>query len=236
MPTKPEKANIKKTSKHKGKIILFSIIVIVIAVAVTTLLAIVPFRTPTRGEPIANYENPRSALLVIHVQNIITNNPNRGDTREFVNNVNRAITIAEEYGMEILYVQHITRTRNPIALLLRNGMREDMDGTELDSNLQIINDNIFNNAPRGDAFSSRELEAFLIANKIDTLYIVGGDGRGCAFNTALGGANRNYTVNVIADAISIMDSADLGETLDRYISAGVSVIDLAQFEQLVKNR
>jgi nicotinamidase-related amidase len=220
--------------KHKRMFVLLSIFGAVVICAVAVLLMMKHSSTPTRGEQIAEYENPNSALVVLHLQNDVTNWTSRyGDTREFIDSVNQAIASAEEDGMEIIYIRQIQR--NPIFWLGTGGrLRAGTEGVELDDSLKLVNDNIFDKHI-SDAFSSREFEEFLIASEVDTLYLVGADARGCVYITAQGGLNRGYNVNVIEEAIITISDAELKRMLNQYVSSDIGVVSLRQFEGLINN-
>lgn len=187
---------------------------------------------PTKGNIIARYENPKSALLVIDVQNDTTTNTGfYGDTAGFVEKVNQAITFAEESGMEILYVKNVTG-KNPIVLVLSRGRyRSGSEGVELDSYLQVVNGNVFTKSV-GDSFSSKEFEDYLVSKHVNTLYIVGADATACVYSTAKGGLNRNYNVSIIKDAIITINDKAMKQMLEQYEKDGIGVIDLERFQEL----
>ena len=219
-----------KTKNQKGKkkrmIILFSILGVVVVFAAAVLLTAQHANTPTKGQPITRYENPRSALLVMDVQNDITNN--YSGTAGFVESVNQAIAFAEESGMEILYVKNIAG-KNPIARLLYMGRFKDgTTGAEFDSRLRVVNGAVFKKYI-GDSFSSEELEKALIANQVDTLYIVGADAAGCVYRTAQGGKNRGYNVNIVKDAVITVNEKTMTKMLGTYHTEGFGVMDIAEF-------
>lgn len=222
----------KKIGRKKIMVILLSIIGVMIIFSSIVVLTSLYVNNPTKGEPIAQYENSKSALLVIDVQNDTTSNTGfYGNTSEFVESVNQAIIIAEENNMEILYIKN-EYGRNPIIFLLSLGKyREGTEGAELDNRLLIVNENIFSKSI-GDSFSSAEFENYLISKKVDTLYIIGADAAGCVYSTAQGGLNRKYSVNIIEEAIITVNEKTMSQMIEKYDSDGIGVIDLAQFNEL----
>ena len=222
-----------KVKKRKRKIVLFSIIGVVIVCFATVLLTSLYVNNPTKGVAIGQYDNPKSALLVIDVQNDITSNTGRyGDTTEFVSKVNQAIAFAEESGMEILYIKNVYGNNPVISLLSGGKFKESTEGVELDGDLLVVNDNIFSKSI-GDSFSSKELENYLISNSVDTLYLVGADASACVYSTARGGLNRSYSVNIIEDAVITINENVLNQMLMLYEKGAIGVIDLAKFEEPV---
>lgn len=226
-------ANTKK--KRKWLRILLPIVGVIVIFTAAVLLTSFYVANPTKGTPIARYDNPKSALLVIDVQNDTTSNKSfYGDTTEFVENVNQAIALAEQGGMEILYVKNINGS-NPIVLLLSLGRyRKGTAGVELDGRLQLVNENTFSKSI-GDSFSSKEFEEYLISKSVDTLYIVGADASACVYSTARGGTNRGYNVNVVEDAVISISDSIKKQMLQQYAADGVEVINLAQFEEVVRD-
>lgn len=221
----PQANNKKKRVWLRILLPIAGIVVILTAAIVLTSLYVA---RPTKGAAIAQYENPKSALLVIDVQKDTTGNTSfYGDTGSFIEKVNQAVTYAQESGMEILYIQNITGG-NPIIQLLSQGKyRKGTEGAELDDSLQVVNGNVFTKS-LGDSFSSSEFEEYLISNEVNSLYLVGADAAGCVYSTAKGGLNRNYGVNIIRDAIITINGNTMDQILKQYDSDGMVVIDLAQ--------
>jgi nicotinamidase-related amidase len=222
-----------KTKKRKtGLIIVLSIIGVVVIVGAAIILTILHANTPTKGASISQYGNPKSALVVLDIQNDITSI--YGDTAEFVDKVNRAITIARGSEMEIIYIKS-EYGDNPIIPLLNGGrFKKGTYGAELDGRLDIVNGNIFSKLI-SDSFSSKDFEEYLMSQKIDTLYIVGADAAACVHKTALGGINRKYQVNIIKDAIITSNDAVMQQMLNQYVIDGIIVIDLTKFAEIMGN-
>jgi len=215
--------------KRRTRIVLLMVGAVVVVLAGTLAVVLTGLRvnTATQGASIEQYATPRSALLVIDVQNDITSNTGRyGDTDGFVGAVNQAITVAETRGMETLYVKNVYGN-NPIIWLLSGGkFRAGSEGAELDGHLMVLNDNVFTKSV-GDSFSSPALEDYLISHSVDTLYVVGADAAACVYATAQGGMNRGYAVNIVKDAIITLNDATLNQMLTRYEAEGITVTDLA---------
>lgn len=199
------------------------VLVVLIAAYVITGLYVT---LPTKGKSITGYGNPKSALLVIDVQNDITNNKSYSKTSEFVDSVNRSIEFAEKNAMEILYIKNIYGS-NPVAMLLSGGKgKKGTEGVEFDSRLNIVNDNVFTKS-RGDSFSSAEFKKYLISKKVESLYIAGADAAGCILRTAQGGRNREYNVTIIKDAIiTAANDTKMKQLKEQYKKYGIDTITL----------
>jgi len=216
----------------KRKLLLILFVILGVGAILTTALVLtgLHLNTPTKGATINSYENPRAALLVIDVQKDTTSNTAYGDTTEFVEKINQAITFAQTNDIDVLYIKN-EYGNNPIIWLLSRGKyREGTDGAELDSRLLVVNDNVFSKSI-GDSFSSKTFEEHLISKNIDTLYIVGADAAACVYNTAQGGMNRNYNVNIIKDAIITINTDTLNQMLTQYTSESINLIELTQLQK-----
>lgn len=226
-----------KQNKRMPKwfIILILIIGVMAILFMMVILTSLSVARATTGETITQYDNPKSALLVIDIQNDTTSNSAfYGNTTEFIESVNQAVTFAEDNDMEILYVKNITGS-NPIIQLLSQGKyKKGTKGAELDANLRLVNDNVFEKSI-GDSFSSNEFEDYLLAKKIDTLYIVGADAAACVYSTSVGGLNRSYNVNIIKEAIITVNDKTLNQMLEQYEKDGIGVISIMQFQELAQN-
>lgn len=207
---------------------IFGVIIIVIAIFFIRVLSLA---TPTNGDPISEYSDPKSALFVIDMQNDTTGNTSfYGDTTDFIAKVNQSIDIAKKKSMEIVYIKQEYKN-NPLDLLISSGKyRAGTEGVQLDSRLQAANENIFTKV-KSDAFSSENLENYLVSKQIDTIYIVGADATACVYKTALGGINRKFKVFVVEDSIISLNSEIIKKMLNRYSSDGIGVISLEEFNK-----
>ncbi|MDF2597169.1 MAG: cysteine hydrolase [Clostridia bacterium] len=207
---------------------IFGVILIVTAIYVIRVLSLT---TATKGDAIREYSDPKSALLVIDMQNDTTrNNSFYGDTTDFIDKVNKAINIAKEKSMEIIYIKQEYKN-NPLDLLISSGKyRAGTEGVQLDSRLQVANENIFTKV-KSDAFSSKNLENYLVSKQIDTIYIVGADATACVYKTALGGITRKYKVFVVEDSIISLNNEIIKEMLKKYSSDGIDITNLKQFDK-----
>jgi len=221
----------KSKKRSKKMVVLFSIIGFVVICVATVVSTSLYIANPTKGVAITRSNDPKSALLVIDVQNDITGNTGvYKNTAEFVERVNHTISIAEEHGMEILYVKNVYGN-NPIITLLSGGrFKKGTDGAEFDSNLYVVNSNVFVKSI-GDSFSSIAFDEYLISRNVDTLYIIGADAAGCVYNTARGGLNRNYNVSIIKDSIITRNDDIMAQMLSQYEKDGIAVIDLTKFDE-----
>ncbi|MDZ5472408.1 isochorismatase family cysteine hydrolase [Bacillus sp. 31A1R] len=184
----------------------------------------------TKGESIAKYYRPKSALLVLDIQNDTLGIPLYGNTEPLMANINKAIEYANDTNMEIIYTKQ-EFTGHPLDSLLTGGMYQaNSEGADLYDELSIQSDNIFSKL-RTDAFSVELFENYLIKNEISTLYIVGADASACVYKTALGGINRGYRVIILEDSIFSVKRDKLNTMLNKYQSKGIEISNMKNFIQ-----
>ncbi|HSP46920.1 MAG TPA: cysteine hydrolase [Clostridiaceae bacterium] len=220
-----------KIKNKKALKIFLSFLGVILIVAAIFLIRILSLTTPTSGDAIIKYNDSKSALLVIDMQNDTTGeNTFYGDTTEFIDKVNQSVDIAKKKSMEIIYIKQEYKN-NPLDLLISTGKyKAGTEGVQLDSRLQVVNKNIFTKV-KSDAFSSADLENYLISKQIDTIYIVGADASACVYKTALGGINRNYKVLVVEDSIISLSDEIIEKMLNEYSANGIDVTNLKQFNK-----
>jgi nicotinamidase-related amidase len=220
-----------KIKNKKALKIFLSILGVIIIVTAIFLIRVLSLTSPTSGGAIGEYSDPKSALLVLDMQNDTTGNSSfYGDTTDFINKVNQAIDIAKKKSMEIVYTKQELEN-NPLDLLISSGKyKAGTVGVQLDSRLQVANENIFSKV-KSDAFSSKNFENYLVSKQIDTIYIVGADATACVYKTALGGINRKYKVFVVEDSIISLNDEIIKEMLKKYSSDGIGITSLEQFDK-----
>ncbi|ETT80720.1 isochorismatase family cysteine hydrolase [Viridibacillus sp. FSL R5-0477] len=219
-----------KNKRSNLRMILISIIGILVLCIGIIALRFVYLSSATKGDSIAKYDSPKSALLVTDIQNDTLGISEYGNTEPLMANINTAIKYANDSEMEIIYVKQ-EFMKNSLDLLLSGGMYEaDSDGADLYNELSVQSDNVFSKL-RSDAFSSDHFENYLIENEIDTLYIVGADASGCVYKTALGGINRGYRVIVLDDSLFSVKENALNKMLVKYQTNGIEITNIKDFIQ-----
>jgi len=211
----------KKKKKILLKVILPILTVIVVFVGILALRA-VKLVSATKGDLIARYDHPTSALLVLDVQNDTLNNSQYGNTDTFMNNINNAITYANKNGLAVIYTKQEC-TSNPLDFILSFGTyRANSEGSQLSQKLDLKPNIIFNKS-RNDAFSASDFEKYLLSEQINTLYLVGADASGCVYRTALGGVNRGYSVNILKDCVFAANEDILNKMIEKYSEDGIGI-------------
>ena len=156
----------------------------------------------------------KKALVIIDIQNDITKN-----YKEVIGNINRAIDWAVSQEIHVVYIRHEnlsegTRTFKP-----------NTRGFELVPELNLVSENIFTKS-KGNALTSGEFSAFVLANEIDEFYITGADAVACVKSTVFNLRQEGYNVHVLSDCITSYDKRKIDEMLRYYESKGCEIITL----------
>ncbi|MBN2383022.1 cysteine hydrolase [bacterium] len=199
--------------------------IVVILVISVLLIMIRQMFTPTQGDSIGPYHNPREALLVIDVQEDMTGLHGKQpvpfkEVDHQIACINGLIDQSTALDIEVVYIRHLFDD-NVINRTFVGRALEGQPGTELDPRINKINNNDFTKK-KSDAFSNPQLSAFLIENQVDRLYLVGLDAAYCVYYTALGALNRGYKVTAINDGL--ITAKNLEAILTRYEENGILVL------------
>jgi nicotinamidase-related amidase len=205
---------------------MYYLFIVLIIVAISALMAgLMMYRAmfmATRGKKIAPYTTPRTALLVLDLQEgyagtdlrqPVTAPPPGG----LIATVNRLIENATENNREVVYVRQVFS--NNLFVRMHGGRR--VGKVIIDRRITRINTNDFEKN-RTDAFSNRQLEQLLIDRQVNELYLVGVDAAYCVYYTALGAINRGYRVYVVRDAVATR--SDMTTVVERYKRKGIGVV------------
>jgi nicotinamidase-related amidase len=183
-----------------------------------------------------SYEDSiNKALLVIDIQEDMTGvtatkpHPYK-NSQELINNVNSVIKISKEKGIVVVYIKHQYRN-SLLSRTLIGKLIKDTAGSEIDSRINIISDNIYSK-DKGDAFSNPNLDTFLKQNNINELFLVGLDASACVLKTSIGAKSRGYKVSVLKDAITTMDMSKMPKLLDKYLERSIVLTSIEEFEKI----
>jgi len=180
---------------------------------------------PTKGPLIGNYPTPRTALLVVDIQEDYTGpqakKPYRdGDKIVMVSNV--LLTQAQTRGDVVVYIKNVID--NPIVSVFTGGINAPgSPGTEMDRRLIKVPGAMTFTKSLSDAFSTPELDAYLRENQVNQLLITGLDGAYCVNATARGALNRGYKVTLFRDGIATESSKSIDKLSQNWREAGAQV-------------
>ncbi|WP_306601837.1 isochorismatase family cysteine hydrolase [Geothrix sp. 21YS21S-2] len=176
-----------------------------LAAGVALILSVAPATGPSKGPKIPEYATPRTALLVVDLQEDYTGpqakQPYR-DADRIVSFANGLLASAQAKGILVVHIKN--EIANPILKLLVGGINAPGEpGTEMDRRLlQVPGAKTFTKR-NSDAFSNPEFDAFLRANQVNQVLITGLDGAMCVDATARGALGRGYAVTMFTGGIAI---------------------------------
>jgi len=191
----------------------------------------------TDGDKIPEYETVKSALMIVDIQEATTGRISATEqyvqkSESLINKINEIIKFAEANNILVVYVY--TESSNWFINLLNDSMEKGKSGTQLDSRLNVVSENILSKE-KMDSFSNPNLDVVLTRSKISNLYFVGLDPAYCINNTVEAARNRGYKICIIVDAI-ISESDELkNEMLEKFRSRGVSLIETSEFLRISTN-
>ena len=212
-----------------GTIILFAIIVFVNLIISGQYESII-----TKGQPIENYSNLKSALLVIDIQEATTGHLSmypffQKNSDELIKNINR---IADSFNNHNILVIHIrSEISNPLINLLNNSYAKGSPGAQFDKRIKTTSGlEVIKRAK--DSFKNTNLDSILINNNVTELYIVGLDAAECINATAEASQNRNYKVNLIEEAILSKSTEMKDSMIAVFKDRGVNVLHIDSLKVL----
>lgn len=215
---------------------LISLGAVIILMALFVIFALIIPGMPTKGEKIGRYADPGKALLVIDIQESLTGKYARPgyeypDSDKLIGRVNTVIQKAVKKGIQVIYIrQEFDGFFGTVVsrLFLGGAVLKGTPGTALDSRVLKVSDFDFIKG-QSDAFSSKELNDFLIKNRISEVYLTGIDGAYCVNATAGGAVQRGYKTTVIRDAVASMERDKWRKVLEGYKEKGIEIITAADF-------
>lgn len=206
------------------KILLWTVgAVLLLVVGVFTL--VLQKMRPTQGPRIGTYPTPRTALLVIDIQEDYTG-PNAkkryrdGDRIVAASNV--LLAKAQAQGAVVVFVENVID--NPVMSVFTGGINAPgAPGTEMDRRLLKIPGTRTFTKGQSDAFSNPELDLYLRQNQIDRLLITGLDGAYCVDSTTRGALNRGYHVTLFSEGIATESGQTMEKLVQGWQKAGAKV-------------
>jgi len=195
---------------------------------VLVLLVISTLSCTSKAVKIGNYDNPQKALLVIDMQIDYIGEEakfpiEKSQIENLIITINKIIDEYHRKDYSIIYLRRVFR-KNDIGNFSRNyACLEGTFGVEIDPKINIVSQNIFDKyAP--DSFSSNAFENYLTENRINELYLCGVMADECVYETALGGYNRNYKINYIANAVGSTSVKNIEKAIDKLNKKRINII------------
>lgn len=166
-------------------------------------------------------------LVVLDIQKLFTSTTiSDSSAKSLIDNSNKII--ANFNPKNVVYIQSIARVLN-VSL---KGFRVDtLANLELDSNLNIVNSNIFTKN-KGNAFTSEELNSFVEKSSIKEIIVIGLLAENCVKETLLGGKKKGYTMYYIPEAIAAKNNKSKTTTEAKFRKSGIIEIPISQIVNL----
>lgn len=180
---------------------------------------------PTEGSPIGSYQNPRTALLVVDLQEDFTG----PDAVQRMKRADGAVLaagrlVAQAVGNDqpVAYIRAVFN--DPGVRFMMGGLSAPGEpGSKMDRRLPSLPSIPVLTKTKGDAFSNPELDDWLIQNQVNHVIIVGIDAFYCVDDTIQGALNRGYKVTAVLDAISTGTNKDVATIAEKWRAAGVVI-------------
>jgi biuret amidohydrolase len=180
---------------------------------------------PTKGPKIGAYASPRTALVVIDLQEDYTGPQARKRFRDgdrIVGVSNALLEQARAQGLPVIFVQNVVE--NPVIAWMVGGVNAPgAPGTEMDRRLARIPGCRTLTKTRSDAFSNPELDALLRGQQVNHLLITGLDAAYCVNATARGALNRGYAVTLYTDGIATESGKKVEELAEAWKRIGAKI-------------
>jgi nicotinamidase-related amidase len=180
---------------------------------------------PTKGPRIEKYSAPRSALLIIDIQEDYTGPQAKKhfrDSDRIVRVSNALLAQAQAKGVVVVYIKNVID--NPIMSAFTGGINAPgSPGTEMDRRLIKVPGAMTFTKSRSDAFSTHDLDIYLREKHIGQLMLAGLDGAYCVNATARGALNRGYQVTLFQDGIATESSKSIEKLAQGWREAGAQV-------------
>lgn len=218
-------------------IVTGTILVMIAALACVVYLQFMKAQVVTQGNPIGNYKNPGTALIIIDVQNAMTDHKspavlNIHQTDQIINNINKIIDNAKDIKLSVIYITNEFKKGTLANLIFLKSLEEGSQSAKMDSRIKIVSSNHFVK-DIGDSFSNHQFEQYLIKNEISNLIITGLDAQYCVDRTIRGALNRKYNITVISDAIATKTEKKRNAKLKEFDTFGLKIISTDEF---IKNK
>ena len=206
-----------------GSIILFIAIVFINLIIVGKNESVI-----SKGQPIQNYNESKSALLVIDIQEATTGDVStypffKQNSDELIENINQIADRFKVQNIPVVYVR--SEITNPLINLINNSYAKGHPGARNDKRLKIVSDLEVVKKYK-DSFRKTNLDSILTSNKVNELYIVGLDAAECVNATVEAAQNRHYAVNLIDEAVLSKSKEMKDSMIVEFKSRGVRVINI----------
>jgi len=186
----------------------------------------------TTGAPIPAYPAPKTAVLAVDLQrDFLAADARMPVARPQVDPLLRAsnavLDVAHERGWRIVAIGNEFPPGDWLRNLVQHGAAiRGSRGAELDPRVRCASDVYFAKSRR-DAFTNPALDAWLRAEQVDHLVVLGVMANACVRATVLGARNRGYRVTVVRDAVGAPSDGARDSALASLARAGAEIVSAA---------
>ena len=186
----------------------------------------------SKGQPIANYGENNRALLIVDIQEATTGESSlypffKAHSAGLINNINQLSESFTRQNNRVIYVR--SEITNPLINLINNSYAKGSRGAMYDKRLKIVSGLEVVKSGE-DSFRHTNLDSILTGNKINELYIVGLDAAECINATVEAAQHRNYSVNLVQEALLSKSQAQKDSMIRCFKERGVKVVSIEAFE------
>lgn len=180
---------------------------------------------PTTGPQIGTYATPRTALIVIDIQEDYTGPQAKKRYRDgdrIIAASNALLEQAHQKEMPVVFIENVTE--NPLVGFFAGGVNAPgAPGTATNQRLLKVPGARTFTKNRADAFSNPELDAFLRQNQVNKVLITGLDAAYCVNATTKGALNRGYKVTLFPEGIATESGKSMEKLTKEWREAGAEV-------------
>ena len=200
-----------------------------LVIAISLLIIFLGCSFATQGSIIPKYENPKTVLLVMDMQeDFLGENAKMPINKEQIPAItaviNSLIDEFERNGQQIIYVKSEfpkiaigNRVRNHAAI-------KGSPGTNIYGKIRISG-NIIISKKKPDAFSNPDFEIYLVANQVNQLVITGVYADQCVLSTTLAALNRKYQVKFVRNGVGSSSEKAVNTACETVKKKGGEVIE-----------
>jgi nicotinamidase-related amidase len=162
-------------------------------------------------------------LLIVDVQKKFYEKTEiESQANEMIQKINQIINKVEPQN-----VIYIKATGKNISVSLKGfKVSPILPAPDLDSNLKIVNSNIFTKV-EGNAFTVEDMNKFLTVNGAKEIIIVGLLAEKCIYSTAIGGKEKGYDIYIVSEAIVSKSKEKKEKTFKKLTEKGIKILTIS---------
>ncbi len=205
------------------KNLIFALTSVLILFVIFAAYQLSKFFSVSSGSKISQYQNPKTALLVMDMQIEFSDS-----AQKIIAAVNKTVDYFSAKNDTLVYIKtQYHKSDYLLNFVRKNAALEGANGVNFVPDLKVASQNIFTK-DRMDAFSNSEFDDFLVKNQIGHIFVVGLDGCYCVDKTVRAALRRSYKVTIITDAAVSKKDAEFGGVKESLNQQGVELISSAE--------